>query len=323
MIRQVCPHCFQTVELPDAAAGTTASCPKCHEPIPVPAAYAPTVDPAAGPSTGSSTVIPLERDRPSPPPGFVPPAAAKPDPMADTIVPPKGYVKTSSLVLTPQGLAWIPVACFTLIFLLTFFNWVGTYPGGVRIYSQSPWQALVGDFSVNSLPEPVLRDEADIRDRIHFNFWMWPYILLLLVTLVLAWAERLIRDPAAPGMPPALAKLRDVWSSRFTVLTGLAALLLLLLFIQSWRGFGLESAIRRKVDDQFAPQEREAEAGSTAAKQVVAIEKGREFNRYGLQSTTARQLAVAAHLVALAALAGRWWLDRRGPKPPPRFATYW
>jgi len=75
VIRQICPNCFRSVELPDSAAGTDAPCPSCGKVFALPGRYNPTVDPAAGPPD-SAPAFAGPPSRPAPPPGFVPPGGA-------------------------------------------------------------------------------------------------------------------------------------------------------------------------------------------------------------------------------------------------------
>lgn len=333
MIRQICPHCLQTVELPDSSAGTVANCPRCRELIPVPAAYAPSVDPSAGPATPppgsrsspdpnlersavtpSSEAITLDRvDRTPPPPGLASPrtgaATYRPDP-----APPSGYARSAALVLTPQGLAWVPVGCLTLVFALAFFDWAGSYPGGTRLYSQTAWESMFGHYTTGGVTEKVLADQASIDAKMRFSFWVFLAMPLLIATLLVAWAERLLLRDADPEKLPDW--LQKVWPHRFPILAGAAGLVLLLILFQSATGFGLESAIRRHVGEQF---DTRAAADTPAKKQEVEVERAKMVNGYDLRMTTARQLAIAASVVAVAALLGRWWLDRRGPNAaPPR-----
>ncbi|HVK18682.1 MAG TPA: hypothetical protein VM533_17250 [Fimbriiglobus sp.] len=334
MIRQICPHCLQTVELPDASAGTVANCPRCRELIPVPAAYTPSVDPSAGPAapppgyrpspdpnlersavTPSSEAITLDRvDRTPPPPGLASPrtgaAAYQANPAP---APTPGYAKSAALVLTPQGLAWIPVGCLTLVFVLAFFDWAGSYPGGTRLYSQTAWESMFGHYTLGSgLTEKALADQESIVKKMRFSFWLFLAMPLLVATLIVAWAERLLVRDADPEKLPDW--LQRVWPHRYPILAGAAGVVLLLILFQSALGFGLESAIRRHVNEQFVMQETAAD--SPAKKQEVAVEQAKMLNGYGLRMTTARQLAIAASVVAVAALLGRWWLDRRGPNAP-------
>ena len=339
MIRQICPHCLQTVELPDSSAGTVANCPRCRELIPVPTAYAPSVDPNAGPAspppgsgpspdpnlersavTPSSEAITLDRVDRTPPPGLASPRTGAATYRASP-TPPSGYAKSAALVLTPQGLAWVPVGCLTLVFLLAFFDWAGSYPGGTRLYSQTAWESMFGHYTLGSgLTEKVLADEASIKAKTRFSFWVFLAMPLLIATLLVAWAERLlVRDADPEKLPDWLQK---VWPHRFPILAGAAGAVLLLILLQSATGFGLESAIRRHASEQFSV--KEAAADTPAKKQEVAVEEAKMINGYGLRMTTARQLAIAASVVAVAALLGRWWLERRGPNaaPPRVFVQY-
>jgi hypothetical protein len=342
VIRQICPRCLETVEMPDAAAGTAALCPKCREPIAVPTAYTPSVDPTAGPaapppgyspspdpyqerpavSSPSSEAITLDRvDRPTPPPG---PATPPPGPapqlwpsLGRTSAPASraGYARSLALVLTPQGLAWVPAVCLTLVFALAFFDWAGSYPGGTRLYSQTAWESMLGRYTTGGMTEKVLADHAEIDARVRFSFWLFLAMPLLVVTLLLVWAERLLLRNVEPDRVPS--ELEKVWPHRFTILAGAVGAVLLLILLQSALGFGLESAVRGYVNSTFELQA--AAADTPAKKQEVAVTKAKMLHGYALQVTTARQLAIAALVVAVAALLGRWWLDRRGPQAlPPR-----
>jgi hypothetical protein len=50
---------------------------------------------------------------------------------------------------------------------------------------------------------------------------------------------------------------------------------------------------------------------------MVTVLKGRELARYELHGTTPLDVALFAHGLAFAAMAGRWWLHHRGAKPLP------
>ena len=320
MIRQMCPNCVQLVELPDDSAGQTVSCPKCQVPFPVAGTYAPAVDPTAGPPiTSSKEPTPVTDPRPvsapTPPPGLVPTAISE---VASSVAAgAEGYERSVGFHLSPRVLDWVPAGCLTLALFLTFFSWVGTYPGGTRVYSQTPWQALFADYTVNTLPEDLLKDEADLDKKISSSWLMLPYLPLLIVAVILAWAERLVNKTTLSGLPHSLKFIENLWPMRMGLLAILAAILLVLAVAQTARGLGLETAIRAKVAEQFT--EQIAQADTTPKKQRVLVQAGAELNRFGLQGTTARDLAIFAHLLAVVALLTRFWIDRRGTKPPPRF----
>lgn len=329
MIRQICPHCFQTVELPDSAAGTDAPCPKCSKAIPVPGSYSPTVDPGAGPVATSTTKeaspaavsVSPSPDWPAPPPGYVPPRepTAAPSSPSPPTEPPGELTNSAGFALSPTVLAWLPAACLTLALFATLFTWVGSYPGDVRVYTQSPWQALFATFTTNPLPEDLLTDEKPIEQRLHSSWWLLPYFPILLVTLVIAWAERVIRHPDPATIPGPLAWLPQIWPRRFYLLTGLSLLLLLLVTIQVSRGLGLEVAIREMVSEKYA----NAAEDPTAKKYKTAVNAGKELAQFSLSSTIALQLAIVSHVLAVAAAGGLVWLERRGNKQPPRVEIFW
>ena len=92
--------------------------------------------------------------------------------------------------------------------------------------------------------------------------------------------------------------------------------LLVLLLMQTWRGFGLETAVKQRVADRYAEQVEKAD--STPKKKTVSVTMGADLASYQLQGTTPLNIAIAAHAVAFLAMLGRWWLHNRGAKPHPR-----
>lgn len=324
MIRQMCPNCVQLVELPESAAGTTVPCPNCAKPFPVPAAYTPAV--AANPGPGSA---PREGLDPTPfppaPPGLVPhpPSAAPPGGALAPAPDATGYATSYTYSLTPTILKWVPAACLTAIFVLSFFPWVGAYPGGVRLHSQTPWGAAFGYFTPNILAE----DETALKELVPSNWLMILYVVLLVVAVFVAWAERAIRDPAAVRLPSGFEWLPGVWGPRYLLIAALCGGLLLLLAVQEMRGFSLETALhtravqtaesQRPVEDQGKP------AQTFAEEQRMAIRTGQEYGKYNVSGTTALHLALVLHLAALAAAMALAWLAARGPKPPPQVQVRW
>lgn len=320
MIRQICPHCYRPVEVSDESAGAKVPCPKCGDAFPVAAQYTPAVDPGAGPTPVTLTAA----DRPTPPPGLIPPmagvAAPPPQPAA-----PAGYAHSSGFTLAPKVLAWVPAACLTLIFVFSFFTWVGSYAGGYTLYSQSAWQTFSGAIHPNTaIPADAIPDETDITQRSHTSLWMVPYLLLLVVTLIAAWAERVLGASDRAKLPPHVARLEGhVWPWRFAGLVALAAVLLLLLVLQSWRGFGLERAVWSHAADRAGVSARDAGTQLTPREErEQEIRQGLIVNRFGLNKTWAYSLSILAHFVALITLLALLWLDRRGNRPAPRVVLY-
>lgn len=327
-MRQICPNCLKSVDVPESAAGGEYDCPACGKPFPVPKGYTPAVlvpparDAAPDAARPGGNAPGSAGDRPSPPPGFVPPAAPPPA-GAHAPGPPTyaGPLRSHGVPLDPRVMAWLPAACLTVCLVLTFFPWVGAYPGGYRVCSQNPWEAGVRDvnFPATAVPEAVQKAEPELRALAPINLFMLLYGILLVVTVLLAWLERVFHTvPDVTTLPGPLAWLPRVWPHRFALLLGLTGLLLFLVGFQVWRGFGLETAVERYATNLHAT---EVEAADTnAKKQIAQIGIGMDAARFAVQPTTVRDLAVAAHVVAVLGVLARVWLTRRGPKPPPRLA---
>lgn len=328
MIRQLCPHCQKLVELPDAAAGAVADCPLCAKPVAVPAAYAPSVAAGGGLATLPPPAPLPPVDHP-PPPGLRPEVLNPPPPPGAEAVPPtpavpSGYGRVLSLTFSPGWLAWVPVACVTFAFILTLFTWAGTYPGGYRVYSQSPWWAVFGEMATDPGPDEVQKEEAELVKLLAGNRWLLFYLPLLLFVAFLLWVERVVRNPTVANMPGPLAWVPGLWPKRFALLTGLTALLFLLIVMQGLRGFGLETALRDRATSMHAKELEEAAASnSSSQRQKAAVKVGGEFARHSYQTTLPFKLAVLAHAVGFAASLMRWWLHRRGNKPYPRLLAQW
>ncbi|OWK41873.1 hypothetical protein FRUB_03951 [Fimbriiglobus ruber] len=242
---------------------------------------------------------------PDVPPASTPPAAK--------------YEHEAGFSFAPKVIDWIPAGCLALIFVLVWAGWLGTFPGGVRVYTQSPMQASVGWFTTHSLPEAVLADEKYLSDHVSMNWLMLLYFPILVLATAVAWVERFVKPHQ---IPPAM---KQFWQSWDTILLGATVALLLLIVVQSWRGFGLETAVRQKAAENAAAklEPLDAQPDSTPKRQRTAVVNGEELGRFSLESTTACDLALLAHVVALAGLGLRFWLHRRGTKPLPRVALHW
>ncbi|MFO0799285.1 MAG: hypothetical protein U0804_17600 [Gemmataceae bacterium] len=316
MPKLICPNCAKFVTVPDEAAGTTVPCPECQAAFPVPARYDPVVTmPPAPPAPVPPPAAPPPQP-PTPPPGLAPEALA-----AVTHSPAAaGYEHTVGVSLKPATLAWVPAVGLTLVLLLTLFPWVGAYVGGSAVYSQTPWRALAGSPARNFHLEELSRQQsgwpADVLNKVSSDWLlMLPYLLLLILAVVVAWAERLVTDVSR--LPRQVAFLRDVWPHRVVALAGAAAITLVLLLSQAAHGFGLERAMRQAVAERYADDRAKA-AGNQAELDKIEFRADQELAKFNLEWTAWFDLAVSLHLLVVGAMAGRFWLDRRGSKPPPR-----
>jgi hypothetical protein len=235
-----------------------------------------------------------------------------------------GLPRSFGLPLDPHVIAWLPAVCLTLCLVFSFFPWVGAFPGGYRVFSQTPWEAAVRDvtFPATAVPESLQKAEPELRKLVSLNLLMFLYGILLILTVVLAWLERVVfrTPPDASTLPGPLAWLPGVWPHRFLLLLGLSLFLLFLIAVQSWLGFGVETAVEQYATTLHA-EELKAAGTNAQKKQIAQINIAMDEARFVVQTTTVREIAVAAHVVVILAVLARFWLDRRGNKPVPRIAV--
>lgn len=271
-----------------------------------------------------STVPP---ERPAPPPGYLPPPAVSyaPGP-ALAVSPPEGsgnYSRSLGITFSPQLIAWLPAICLTLTLMATFFSWVGVYAGGYAVYSQGPWKAMLGNHSVDRQLEAAVRDQIPDQGRWQDEIksdWkcLVPYLLFLTLATVFAWAERGVASLDHARLPPPLRWVRTVWPYRILFITVLTILSFILIVVQAANGFGLQQAAKQNVAKKF--EERRKEVGMSASGLAkIEFEEEQELGKYNLERTSFFYLGIGLHLLAALALIGRFGLEARGNKPPPRF----
>lgn len=328
-MRLLCPFCQKAIAVPDSDAGKAVNCPECGQQFAAPQLFTPPPSPLS-----ELAPLPPERRASQPP---VPPAvpetyvherdATDPHELDLPHVPApdremSGYQHMRSLPLDPHVLRWIPAGALFLAFIFTFFPWDGLYPAGYAAFTQTPWGAAFAQMS----RDPVANEElkfgdakvGDILDKkLHMNFWMFPYLFLLIPALVLAVAGPVV-DRANVKLPP---NVEPLWQYRPLALGILATLLLLFLLAQWASGFGLQRAVNDWIESEFA----DTKAAATTPEKVqrwemqVAMMKG----TYHVKTTPWLRLALLMHLLAAAAVLGEAGLMLRGSKPPPRVAAMW
>jgi hypothetical protein len=340
VIKQICPHCLRPVSVADDAAGKDATCPECGKAFPVQARYNPVVAPTpptpnsytapATPEPVPMSTVPPVLDRPAPPPGYVPPPASNqlepplpPTPPVPSV--PPGYTRSIGLPISPKMVAWLPALCLTLALIATFFSWVGAYAGRYPVYSQGPWRALFGVAERD--PDNLEFAKKDPTNLVGQGQWLdklksdWglvlPYLVLLILATVLAWAERGFATLDKNRLPPPLRWVTVVWPYRIVVIAALATISFVLIVTQVINGFGLQRAAQLEVKEHFATDRQKAGASESALADVEILEKKR-LDAYHLERTTWLYLGLGLHLLAVLAIVARVRLDARGNKPPPR-----
>ena len=336
-MRLICPHCMSGVTVPDDTAGKEASCPNCGKSFPTPARYSAQVTPdpsaaVAGPIEPVRTSPHSEPPTPPAPPGYVPPAPPPVPATSDGFLPPApaadapapaGYTKSIGITISPAVVAWLPAILLTIVFVLTFFPWVGCYAGGSAVYSQRPWGAAFGaQPNRNYKLEAAGTIPGDWIDKMRVVGSDWklliPFFLLLFIAIAFAWTERGFRTLDPRKIPP-LAKL---WPWHNAIVAGCATLAFFLLLMQVFNGFSMERAIKQHIAEQFA-ERREKAKESPAAQAKLDYEEEQAFAVYNVERTTWLYLALGCGLLTVLAVLTRAGLEARGNKPPPKFVLHY
>jgi len=326
-MRLLCPNCQRAITIPDSDAGKSIACPLCSHSFAAPQLYtAPSFDqplpppiPAPARPPQAESQAPVSSTALTPvvaPPAPEPEPTSSPQPAAGHSLP-EGYVKLVSMPLSHSVCEWLVPACLSLIFILTFFRWVGFFPAGYPAYTQNPWQAMFGDMSVDPVAEEVFKVEKPLSDNLHAAWWLIPYFLLLLSGMFLAWVVPVITKT---HIKPT-ATVADLLRFRPAALAACVGLSLFLLLIQTTVGFGLEHAVRGLVPEEVNIERKEARTPEQFQKvymRIAAIE-----GKFAMTGTSTLRLAIVLHFIALAAVLCETLLIHRGPKPPPRVGVMW
>ncbi len=228
-----------------------------------------------------------------------------------------GLQTVKSFPIEQNVVRWIPALALTVIFILSFFSWVGIFPGGYSAYTQNGWQGLFAGLSEDAVAEDELKYGSDLRDRLKSSWFLLPYVLLLLPTLVLAWMGPILTF-AKPKLPSIIEKILQYRSSLLAVL---AFFMLVALAVQWSRGFGLEHAVYSKIDEQAA--ESKAAANSPDKLQRWEMKYDSHLGTYNLRTTTALRFVFWLQVLVLIAVAIEAGLQLRGNKPAPRVGVMW
>jgi predicted Zn finger-like uncharacterized protein len=340
-MRLTCPACQSGVTVPDAESGKEVTCPSCKATF-----TAPELMTTYSVSDTSELFPQPPKPEPKPEPVAEPALEVRPDPAAATASPPPlpmpeageparegppelpkpaaklpgEYERLFSFGIQHRVVVWVPAVCMTLAFFLTFFNWVGLFPGGRTAYSQNAWQAMAANFSSDPVCEQVLKMESTINAQIRTSWFLVLYLFALFPAVVLTWFGHVVtRYDLLKKMPYFV---RDVWHLRTQVLVGLTAFTLALLLLQGWVGFGLTNGLKRGVEAEFAQRLEEA-ANNSVELEKVRVEMDVKLHNYHAETTFWLRLAYYAHLLAVLSIAVENWLVSRNGEPAPRVAVMW
>jgi hypothetical protein len=339
-----CPLCGGTFDVPALAAAPGSPPPASPSPPPFAEDWPP-------PSTSATPTQPTETyglsgqhptpersqaperqhappPSPEPPPGYEERAWELPEPEPSSQglevappspPPPEGYTRRFSLSINPRALPWIAPGAFVLIFFLTFFNWVGLYPGGYAVYTQNGWQAAFGGYSSDDEWEANVREKEPGKDGPGFGWLTFFYLLIFFPTLFLAIASVLIHLKFLPlRLPPPL---QQYWQLRPLAVAGIALFAFFFLGLQVLFGFKLDSEVQEEAE--AAVKQKADSAKTEKERHIVDLREAAFVSALNPRRTFVFRLVVILHLLAIAGLGLEYWLDRRGHRPAPRLDVMW
>jgi hypothetical protein len=325
----LCPNCQKMLTVPEEYAGQLMQCPLCRgtftmpalpgSPQPAPPPQAGQFDIPTPPSFAAPPPMPKQppaRERPAPPP--VPEWEA---PMTPEVMPPPstagGYRYSIPLRFNPRVLAWVVPVLLILVLVLTFFPWVGGYPGGFRMVTQSAWQVAFGKGSENKEILGDSKGDKEGEDEKGPGKGALVLVGLILLCLTVLIAITFIVFNLLPSGTASFIDGLKRWQG--LILGGLALLVLLFIFIQMLAGFPVEKKAKETTDAFDA----EIDKAEGPAKKEPIMKKGATIGTLGIGRTFWFRLAF--WLLLLAALCGflQFWGVRRGNRPPPKLELAW
>jgi hypothetical protein len=224
------------------------------------------------------------------------------------------------LALRRDAVPWIAPVALVVALILTFFTWDAIAPNGNRIYTQNGWQAAFGGgFTTDLVGERVVKAETDLNAHRGSNVWLIFYLLLLIVAVVVAVADRVLsRQTTVPDI------IRNIWPHRQMLVSGLCVVLLIFLCAPMLGRFGLEASAAAAAEaavPQLQPVAGQAEP-TTAERADRDLRRDVELAKYGLDRTWWLRLTVLAQLIALIGVGSAWWLERHPQAPDLRLEIY-
>jgi hypothetical protein len=238
------------------------------------------------------------------------PAPPPPPPLP----PATGHTRERGIPLSPRVLPYIPPACLFLVFILTFFAWVGYYWNGTGMLTQGAWGALIGSYASPdvTLWQTVSGLTID-KTPPGANLVLLPFLLLLLLSLVLAIASAVLPHLHV-ALPPPVDQFQQY---RWGVVGALALLSFLFLLVLSVLGFSMEHYAA-------AAAKTKAATADVRSEQERELIEGREYAALGVQHTTVFRLVLLLELLAAVTAGVACWLDYRGASQPvPLVALRW
>ncbi len=301
----LCPTCQKQLQVPEQFAGQRMQCPLCSAQFTVPVlpqmpgAVAPPPPPAA---PQNSPAITPQKTPAGPPSGAMPnrPPAAP------------GY--SAAPAGAPSGLIgraapWIAPLSLIAIFVLMFFPWVGMYPHGIGVVTQTGWGVAFNSVSDNkkwreyaTKEQPwnkIYGDEKTINALLDpgISVVMIFFVLVLIPATLAGLASLLLGMRLLPMEVPA--GLAPFWAMRSLFIGGLSLAMLIFFFISIAMGFPLEQTAAKNVDRIVDAEKAQAGTAERNDPERWEFESGIRLGGFVLRTTPWLMLALIFNLFAV------------------------
>jgi hypothetical protein len=274
-------------------------------PAPPPSPPAPDLAHAATPEHPPMPMAPEPSSPPAPPAPFSGPSKPQVE---------EEYRRIHGFHFEPRVLRWVAPVSVVLIFIFTFFSWVGIYPGGVAAVTQNAWGAAFGSWE----PDPDLAEipivKRDPKERPGANVLLIFYLLLFLADLVVTIGI-FVLDFFPVKVP---AGVQGVMPWRWGIVAALNLLALFFLVLQILVGFSIESTTKDLVEKELQVKE----PLPTQQHKMNDMKRGAMLS--ALQRTAWLYLALTFQVLAVVGAVLMFWIERRGiNRPLPRLELKW
>src|SRR5262249_3840867 len=150
------------------------------------------------------------------------------------------------------------------------FSWVGLYPGGMPVVTQSAWGAAFGTHSLDPDLVDAFPVAKDATDGLRASWLTIFYLLLFLPNIVLTVGV-LVQHSRPINLPPHVKQFLP-W--RWGIVAAANALVFLFLLLQLLFGFSLESIYTERVEKAHTTTAQK----TTQAQKVEDMRVGQELN---------------------------------------------
>lgn len=318
----LCPSCQKMLTVPEQFAGQPMKCPLCGNAFQAPSLAPPSItQPTAETHTYAvaSEPEPVRPTPPSPKASYSPPkepasekASSAPATTSVSSPLPSEYGRKFTLQVKPQWLPYIPAGALLIIFLLTFFSWVGAFPNGLPVFKQNAWQAAFGSYSVD-FEELIQNKDGDNKLKTGVSLLTLFWLLIFLPLLALAVAVVLVPQLNLK-VPPAI---KQYWPWRMMILCAVSLFLIFLMILLDLMKFPIEDALTDVAKKQVTVTKEKNE-------KAFVFQEATFISMQGLQRTNTFRLVFFLLIVTVVCALLDFWIEKRGAnKPLPRADLLW